>query len=126
MRQNLARTAVGCALALAVCAAATASTAAGRDWKAFPAILQLDTAADLFAIREPHGDWVRPAKVLLGAKLIAAPPSASDQVTWAGGGSVLVITGDIIDKGLDSLGVTALRRSLRGTDAPHGADAIRN
>jgi hypothetical protein len=124
MRQNLALRSVGCALALAVCAAATACAAAGRDWKAFPAIIQLDTPADVFAIGDAHGDWQRLAKVLVGAKLIAAPPSAPDQVTWAGGGSVLVITGDMIDKGPDSLGVIALVRTLRSDAATRGGRVI--
>ena len=91
MSRNLALRAVGCALALAVGAGATACAAAVRDWKAFPAIIQLDTSADVFAIGDAHGDWRQLAKVLKGAGLIDAPPSAPDQVKWAGGGNVLVI-----------------------------------
>jgi hypothetical protein len=122
MSRNLALGALGCALALGASAATCA--AAGRDWKAFPAIVQVDTAADVFAIGDAHGDWQQLAKVLAGAKLISAPPSAPDQVTWSGGGSVLVITGDMIDKGPDSLGVIALVRALRSDAAAHGGRVI--
>jgi hypothetical protein len=112
------------ALALSAGAAAAASPAAARDWKTFPAIVQVDTAADIFAIGDAHGDWQRLAKVLAGAKLIDAPPAAPAQVKWSGGAAVLVITGDMIDKGPDSIGVLALVRALRSDAAAHGGRVI--
>ena len=43
---------------------------------------------------------------------------------WAGGKSVLVITGDLIDKGSDSLGVIALLRKLQSDAASRGGQVI--
>ena len=43
---------------------------------------------------------------------------------WTGEGAVLVITGDMIDKGPDSLGVIALVRALRSDAAARGGRVI--
>jgi hypothetical protein len=124
MSQNFALRTIGWALALSVCAGAAANPAGARDWKTYPAIVQLDTSADVFAVGDAHGDWQRLAKVLAAAKLIDAPPAAPDQVKWTGGKSVLVITGDLIDKGPDSIGVIALLRALRSDAAAHGGTVV--
>jgi hypothetical protein len=41
-------------------------------------------------------------------------------VTWKGGRKVLVITGDLIDKGCDSVGVIMLVRALQSDAATKG------
>lgn len=115
---------LGCALALCVCAGVAESAAASRDWAKYPAIVQLDTTEDVFAIGDPHGDPKRLAGALAGAKLIDDASTPPDQVKWAGGKSVLVVTGDMIDKGTDSLGVIALLRTLQSDAATHGGRVI--
>src|SRR5262249_12998163 len=55
---------------------------------------------------------------------IAAAQSGPDQVKWAGGKSVLVIVGDLIDKWRKSLQVIALLRKLQSDAANHGGQII--
>jgi hypothetical protein len=92
----------------------------------------LDTTEEIFAIGDPHGDPNRLATVLAAAGLIEkmsletcptrlkGPPT----VTWKGGHSVLVITGDLIDKGCDSVGVIMLVRALKSDAATKGGRVI--
>ena len=82
-------------LSLSVVCSTASAAGATRDWNKYPAVLQLTTSEDVFAIGDPHGDLDRLTGVLLAAGLIAAAPSAPDQVKWGGGKSVLVITGEI-------------------------------
>ena len=112
------------ALALCVCGHAADCAAASRDWTTHPAIVQLDTSEDVFAIGDPHGDPERLAGALAGAKLIADASAPPDQVKWAGGKSVLIVTGDMIDKGSDSLGVITLLRTLQSDAATQGGRII--
>jgi hypothetical protein len=116
--------AFGITFALAVCSSMASATTATRDWNQYPPVLQLNTNEDIFAIGDVHGDPHRLAEVLLAAKLIATLPSAPDQVKWAGGKSVLVITGDLIDKWNKSLQVIALLRALQRDAASHGGRII--
>lgn len=111
-------------LSLSVVCSTASAAGATRDWNKYPAVLQLTTSEDVFAIGDPHGDLDRLTGVLLAAGLIAAAPSAPDQVKWGGGKSVLVITGDLIDKGSDSLGVIALLRKLQSDAASRGGQVI--
>src|SRR5262249_50901857 len=87
-------------------------------------VLELDTNEDVFAIGDVHGDRKRLVKVLRSAKLVPALPSAPDQVKWGGGKSVLVMVGDLIDKGHKSLQVIALLRTLQSDAASHGGQVI--
>jgi predicted MPP superfamily phosphohydrolase len=116
--------AFGITFALAVCASMASATKATRGWNKYPPVLQLNTNEDVFAISDVHGDPDRLAEVLLAAKLIATLPSAPDQVKWAGDKSVLVITGDLIDKWNKSLQVIALLRALQRDAASHGGRVI--
>jgi calcineurin-like phosphoesterase family protein len=114
----------GITFSLAIFCSMASAADASRDWNKHPAVLQLTTNEDVFAIGDPHGDPDRLAGVLLAAGLIAAAPSAPDQVKWAGGKSVLVIVGDLIDKGGESLEVIALLRKLQSDAASHGGRVI--
>jgi len=112
-------------LALTMTLTAGAATAApSRDWTKYPAVVQTDTSEDIYAIGDAHGDPVRMAAALAGAKLIAPDANGSDKVTWTGGRAVLVITGDLIDKGTNSLGVIALVRAVRKDAADKGGTVI--
>jgi hypothetical protein len=99
MKARAALKTFGITFSLAIFFSMASAADASRDWNKHPAVLQLTTNEDVFAIGDPHGDPDRLAGVLLAAGLIAAAPSAPDQVKWAGGKSVLVIVGDLIDKG---------------------------
>lgn len=59
-----------------------------RDWKRFPAIVQIDSDEDLCVIGDPHADSDRLKAVLLG------PNSDPSEVTWTAGKAIVVFTGD--------------------------------
>jgi hypothetical protein len=125
MRLNAVLKAVGFMLALIVCAiAVNSAAAASRDWTKNPAVVQLDTSEDIFAVGDSHGDPERLAGALAAAKLIDGAPSAPDKVKWAGGRSVLVVVGDLIDKWSDSIEVITLLRTLQSDAATQGGRVI--
>ena len=92
---------------------AVSTAAANRDWERFPAVAQFDTASDVYAVGDVHGDVDRLAALLAGAGLVSRSQSDPREVRWTGGAATLVVTGDFIDKGPDPLGVIALLRSLQ-------------
>jgi hypothetical protein len=100
------------------------ASALERDWKKYPAVVELETPKDIFAIGDPHGDPHRLRKVLAAAGLIRRTPAARAEATWSGGESVLVVTGDLIDKGNDSIGVIELLRTLQVGAAADGGRVI--
>ncbi len=124
MKVRAASKTFGIAFSLAIFSSMAGATDASRDWNKHPAVLQLTTNEDVFAIGDPHGDPDRLVGVLLAARLIAAAPSAPDQVRWTGGKSVLVIVGDLIDKWTESLKVIALLRKLQSEAASQGGQVV--
>ena len=95
-----------------------------RDWSKFPAVVEIDTTEDVFAIGDIHADYERLARLLTGAKIIANVPAAPEKAVWTAGKSVVIFTGDLIDKGPNALGVIALLRSLRDAAARSGGRLI--
>ena len=93
-----------------------------RDWDAHPAIVQLDGVEDLYALSDPHGGYDTLGHLLQRNGLIdSVPPDPDDaaKVRWTGGKAVLVVAGDLIDKGEHSLGVIDLLRTIEA-----GASAV--
>src|SRR6185295_18447709 len=130
-RRSRLRYIVGFMLAAAVGGAGVGAQDAGRDaakpsrdWGKHPAVVQLDTSEDVFAVGDAHGDPGRLAAVLAAAKLARSAAVTPDQVKWAAGKAVLVVTGDMIDKWTDSLGVIALLRALQRDAATQGGQVI--
>ena len=83
-----------------------------RDWKAYPAVVEIDKAPEnLYALGDVHGDYDRLASLLFAAKLIAAVPDKPEAVEWKGGSAVLVCTGNLIDQYNQSLQVVAFFRA---------------
>lgn len=109
---------------LAAIVAVCAPTAQARDWGKHPAIVQVDTKQDVYVVGDAHGDPGHLSNALLAAGLIGAVPSDPSQAKWAAGKSVMVMTGDMIDKGPNSLGVIALLRALQDDAAKHGGQVI--
>jgi hypothetical protein len=89
-----------------------------------PAVVEVDTTNDIYAVGDPHADPARLAGVLLTAKIIGSIPATPSAVTWTAGNAVVVFTGDMIDKGPDSLGVIALLRALQTAAAAQGGRVI--
>ena len=81
-----------------------------RDWTRFPAVVEMNTDAELVGLGDVHGGYDRLVKLLLADKLIQA--KAQGGYNWNGGRSVLVSVGDLIDKGAQSVLVLDLMMSL--------------
>jgi hypothetical protein len=68
---------------------------AGRDWQQDPAVFTLTGTKEIDVLGDLHGDPSVTERVLIAAGLITDTAPYS----WAGGSKVLVVTGDVIDKG---------------------------
>jgi hypothetical protein len=100
-------------------------TTVTRDWTAYPAVVERKTSANIFAIGDPHGDPNRLAKVLMAAGLIEnIPMPPYEDVMWTGSNSILIITGDLIDKGCNSKGVIDLVVALKDDAQKKGGEVI--
>ncbi len=83
-----------------------------RDWTKYPAVIERHAPATVYAIGDIHGDYARLVRLLVAARIIPAPPKPSD-VAWNAGHSVLVVTGDMIDKGPRPVDLLRLLIALR-------------
>lgn len=110
---------IGCAAAPAVQSPAS-SVRFQRDWTKAPAVVQVGTDEDVYAVGDPHADYDRLLTLLTAAKLIAGAPANPGEVKWIARTAVVVFTGDLIDKGPNSLGVISLVRALQGSAAGAG------
>src|SRR5262245_26297097 len=95
-----------------------------RDWSRFPAIVEVETDEDVYALSDAHADYDRFVNLLAALKLISAITNDPATVEWTGGKSVLVITGDMIDKWKHSLKVIALVQKLEENAATKGGRVI--
>jgi hypothetical protein len=95
-----------------------------RDWKAHPAIVEIDTTQTVYALGDVHGDYERLVTLLHAAGIIAADPPAPEKVRWSAGKAVLVCTGDVIDKWHHGLRVIALFRALQADAARAGGRVV--
>lgn len=83
----------------------SASTDAGpwtRDWAAHPAVYTKTGVEHLWGLSDVHADRDRLVTLLGGAGLVSGSAAAP---TWTGGTDVLVVSGDSIDKGSQSIEV---------------------
>jgi hypothetical protein len=97
---------------------------ADRDWVKNPAVVQLDTTSPIFAIGDAHGDYRRLTLAMAAAGLIAEAPKQREVVEWRAGNAVLVVTGDMIDKGPRAIDVLRLLRSLQASALSKGGRVI--
>jgi hypothetical protein len=95
-----------------------------REWRESPAVAQIDTAADIYAVGDVHGDYDRLTELLAGAGVIAGIPPSPDRPVWSAGRSVLVFTGDLIDKGPKAVAVLELARALPKAAAGAGGVVV--
>ena len=95
-----------------------------RDWKKFPAIAEIDNVADIYALGDIHGDYDRLVTLLVDAKIIEPNPTRPETVHWRAGKAVLIITGDLLDKGRRALDVIALLRALEPSAQAVGGRVI--
>jgi hypothetical protein len=101
------------AFLILLCATCIANADAKRDFAAHPAIVEIDTPNDVFAIGDVHSDYHALTKALAGAKLIDHADTDPEKLAWTGGENVLVCTGDILDKGDDAIDCIRALRHLQ-------------
>lgn len=83
-----------------------------RDWAANPPIVEIDTREEIYAIGDVHSDYDRLVKLLVAAKIVESAPDSPSKPHWTAGKSVLIFTGDMIDKGPSAPMVLDLIRGL--------------
>ena len=104
---------------------ATPDKTLARDWATNPAIARIDRQPDhLYAIGDVHGDLDRLVALLVRANLIDTKSSQPGQVRWTGGNSVLVLTGDLIDKGPHPVAVIRLLAAMRDAASRAGGQVV--
>ncbi|HKR62801.1 MAG TPA: metallophosphoesterase [Thermoanaerobaculia bacterium] len=95
-----------------------------RDWKACPAVVEFDTKRTVYALGDIHADYDRAVKLLIAGSLMSDFPDKPTKARWTGGKSVLVVTGDLIDKWSQSIEVIELLRALRDSAEEAGGRVI--
>jgi hypothetical protein len=103
--------------------AGTCSTCA-RDWNQFPPVAQIDGVSELWIVSDIHGDYAAFTKLLSGAHVIVGIPASPQQVEWTAGAAVLVVVGDLIDKGPDAPDVVRLLAALQKSAASAGGRVV--
>jgi len=91
-----------------------------RDWARYPPVVERDALATLWAVGDVHADYERLVTLLVTARIIPSKPATPEHVAWNAGDSVLVVTGDMVDKGPHSVDVLRLLRSLQAAARPRG------
>jgi len=71
----------------------------------------------IFAVGDVHGDAERLSRLLSAAHLAKGS-------SWTGGVAMLVVTGDMVDKGPDSVGVLRLLSALRASAPAQGGRVV--
>lgn len=75
-----------------------------RDWAKYPALIEInDPSRTLYAVGDIHGSFAEFYSLLEKAKLIKGHiPAVPQNFEWLGGNSILVTTGDAINKGTNT------------------------
>jgi len=98
-----------------------------RNWALYPLVVQIDTDQTqtvVYAVGDAHGDPDRLAAALVAAGVMPAVPASFDQSRWSAGKAILVVTGDMIDKWHNSLGVITLLRTLQRAATTAGGRVV--
>jgi hypothetical protein len=82
-----------------------------RSWRAHPAIVEIDDATEVYALSDVHGHYDAFLRILV-ANHLAEGEGDPKKAKWTGGSAILVIAGDLIDKGPSSLETIDLARAL--------------
>lgn len=131
------RASIGAALAvLSVVASACASTSTGRprdpagvappSTATSGAVVDVDRATPrtIYALSDVHGGYDRLAALLAATGLSRGVPERPDATTWAAGDAVLVVTGDLIDKGPQPIEVIDALRALEASAPAAGGRVV--
>jgi hypothetical protein len=96
----------------------------GRDWAQFPPIVEVDGAPELWVLSDVHADYADYVTLLSGAGIVAGAPVVPQHVQWSAGHAVLVVVGDLIDKGPDAPDVVRLTAALATAAAAAGGRVV--
>lgn len=97
---------------------------APRDFTVSPAIVDQPTFTRLYALSDIHGGYDRAVSLLTRWGLIAGSPAIPDAAEWTGGDATLVVAGDLIDKGSQSVEVIDFFRTLEKSAASTGGSVV--
>jgi hypothetical protein len=96
-----------------------------RDWAAAPAVVEIDAAPSaLYAVSDVHGGYDRFVALLARHGLVGAAPATPAAATWTGGAALLVVVGDLVDKGPGSVAVVDFVRALEPRAAAAGGRVL--
>lgn len=114
------------AFALLACSPTLARSADSytRDWVKNPPVIERSAPATLYALGDIHGDYQRLVRVLVAAHIIPSLPARPGNVAWNAGQSMLVVTGDMIDKGPRPVDVLRFLMALRASAKAAGGEVI--
>jgi hypothetical protein len=91
-----------------------------RDWAAHPPVAVVTGAPEIYALSDVHGDTEVTFHLLASAGLI----TKTAPVAWSGGKSVLVVVGDVIDKGTKALPIIDLLMTLESQARAAGGRVV--
>jgi len=95
-----------------------------RNWHAHPAIVEIDDAGEVYALSDVHGHYDAFVSLLAANHLVDAPNRDPKKPRWTGGRAILVVAGDLIDKGPQSIEAIDLARSLEAQAARAGGRVV--
>jgi hypothetical protein len=95
-----------------------------RDWTAHPGFVEIPPPRVLYAISDIHGGYDRMAALLAGNHIIAPEFDDPKAVRWTAGDAVLLVVGDLIDKGPKSLAVIESLMALEASAAAGGGRLV--
>ena len=95
-----------------------------RDFAAHPAVFAVPSADEVYAVSDVHGQYDIFLRLLAANHLIAKAEADPAKVKWTGGTATLVIVGDHIDKGPNSIAVIDVLRVLEAQAAKAGGRSI--
>lgn len=79
---------------------------------------------DVFALSDVHGGYDRMVALLVAAHLVSSIPRVPTAIAWSGGKNVLVVVGDLIDKGPQPIEVLEALSSLEARAAEAGGRVV--
>lgn len=87
-------------------------------------LVDLPSVPRLLALSDIHGGYDRAVALLLRWGVIGGTPATPDAVEWSGADATLVVVGDLIDKGAQSVEVIDLFRALETSAAANGGHVL--
>jgi hypothetical protein len=132
MRPRLASRALlafaGACVALAGASACGSGLPPARPWNrdvaAAPIVVTADAPATLYAVSDVHGGYDRLVALLARHGVIATAPATPQSASWSAGAALLMVVGDVLDKGPQPVEILDLLRALEPQARAAGGQVI--